>query len=248
MWTVFSATTTGQRNLDAGASGQDAFHACVKGDLLVAVVCDGAGSVQAGHTGATFVTQRLAQRLAVANAVDYDTNPERLALLLRSSIEAVRAELASLAESQQLTLQDYACTVVGCIATRCGGCFFHIGDGFAIQHHPAGHSVLSRPENGEYADETYFVTDANWQDHLRLTPLSVPERGSLLGLMSDGTAPFAVNRERSGFFRPFIDPITAFLRQASVPAGNAALENLLQSPRASEISADDKTLILAIAQ
>jgi len=63
--------------------------------------------------------------------------------------------------------------------------------------------------------------------------------------MSDGTAPFAVNRARSGFFRPFIDPIAAFLRDATAPNGNEALRNLLQSPRACAISADDKTLLLA---
>jgi hypothetical protein len=63
--------------------------------------------------------------------------------------------------------------------------------------------------------------------------------------MSDGTAPFAVNRARSGFFRPFIDPIVAFLREATAPNGNAALRNLLESPRACEISPDDKTLLLA---
>ena len=105
--------------------------------------------------------------------------------------------------------------------------------------------MLSRPENGEYADETYFVTDENWTDHLRLTPLAAPGRGCVIGLMSDGTAPFAVDRERSGFFRPFIDPVAAFLREATAANGNEALRNLLESPRASAISSDDKTLLLA---
>ena len=109
----------------------------------------------------------------------------------------------------------------------------------------AGESVLSRPENGEYADETYFVTDENWKDHLRLTPLAAPGRGCVIGLMSDGTAPFAVDRARSGFFRPFIDPVAAYLREAAAPNGNEALRNLLESPRAGEISSDDKTLLLA---
>ena len=63
--------------------------------------------------------------------------------------------------------------------------------------------------------------------------------------MSDGTAPFAVNRARSGFFRPFIDPIASFLHAATASNGNEALRVLLESPRACEISADDKTLLLA---
>ena len=165
---------------------------------------------------------------------------------IQSAIESVRTRLADLAASRQLALHDFSCTLLGCVATRRGGCFFHIGDGFAIQQDAAGGSVLSRPENGEYADETYFVTDENWRDHLRLTPLPAPEPGCVIGLMSDGTAPFAVNRARDGFFRPFIDPIAAFLREATAPNGNEALRTLLESPRACEISHDDKTLLLAL--
>ena len=48
--------------------------------------------------------------------------------------------------------------------------------------------------------------------------------------MSDGTAPFAVNRARSGFFRPFIDPIAAFLREATAPNGNEALRQSAREP------------------
>jgi hypothetical protein len=69
----------------------------------------------------------------------------------------------------------------------------------------------------------------------------------VIGLRSDGTAPFAIDRARTGFFRPFIDPVAAYLRNASAPTGNEALRNLLESPRASEISSDDKTLLLAFA-
>ena len=50
------------------------------------------------------------------------------------------------------------------------------------------------------------------------------------------TAPFAVDRARSGFFRPFIDPITAYLREAAPSNGNEALRDLLESPRAGAIT------------
>jgi hypothetical protein len=258
---VFSASTTGKRNLDAGAAGQDASACVVIEDLLVAVVCDGAGSAHEGRAGSQFIAHTLAQALAGALqaehssfAADRARDPDdasgaeraaRLDAIIRAAIESTRSQLAELAASRSLALADFACTLVGCAAVRGGGYFFHVGDGFAIQQGPAGDTVLSRPENGEYADETYFVTDENWSDHLRLTMLSAPERGAVIGLMSDGTAPFAVNRARSGFFRPFIDPIAAFLRTASAPHGDEALRNLLESPRACEISADDKTLLIA---
>jgi len=251
MWRVFSASATGKRNLEQGAAGQDASHCIVTDDVLVATVCDGAGSVREGRTGSDFIARALAEQLSSILHADRNL-PEvqadrsaRLEATIHSAIEAVRTRLADLAASRQLALHDFSCTLVGCVASPGGDCFFHIGDGFAIQQGAAGDSVLSRPENGEYADETYFVTDENWKDHLRLTPLAASERGCVIGLMSDGTAPFAVNRARSGFFRPFIDPIAAFLREATAPNGNEALRNVLESPRACEISSDDKTLLLA---
>ena len=243
MWSVFSASTIGKRNLEQGVAGQDASHCVVTHDVLVAVVCDGAGSVPEGRTGSQFIAHTLAEQLSVTLQAEGSVHPEAT---VQSAIESVRTRLADLAASRQLALHDFSCTLLGCVATRRGGCFFHIGDGFAIQQDAAGGSVLSRPENGEYADETYFVTDENWRDHLRLTPLPAPEPGCVIGLMSDGTAPFAVNRTRDGFFRPFIDPIAAFLREATAPNGNAALRTLLESPRACEISHDDKTLLLAL--
>ena len=251
MWRVFSASATGQRNVDQGADGQDASHCLVTGDVLVAVVCDGAGSAQEGRTGANFVARELAEHLSNSLNADrrlLDLHAEgsaRLEVFIRDAIEAVRGRLADHAASSEFALHDYSCTLVGCVATPGGACLFHIGDGFAIVQGAAGESVISRPENGEYADETYFVTDENWKDHLRLTSLAAPDRGCLIGLMSDGTAPFAVDRARSGFFRPFIDPVAAHLREATAPNGNEALQNLLESPRASEISSDDKTLLLA---
>jgi Protein phosphatase 2C len=251
MWRVFSASATGKRNLEQGAAGQDASHCVVTDDVLVAVVCDGAGSVREGRTGSDFIARALAEQLSGTAHADRnlpEVQAEGSAYLeatIHSAIDAVRTRLADLAASRELELHDFSCTLVGCVASPGGGCFFHIGDGFAIQQGAAGDSVLSRPENGEYADETYFVTDEDWKDHLRLTLLPAPGRGCVIGLMSDGTAPFAVNRARSGFFRPFIDPIAAFLREATALNGNEALRNLLESPRACEISSDDKTLLLA---
>jgi Protein phosphatase 2C len=250
MWRVFSASATGQRNLEQGAAGQDASHYTVTGDVLVAIVCDGAGSVPEGRTGSHFIACSLAEQLSsTLHAGSLSGLPSEgsapLEAAIQSAVEAVRTRLADLAASRQLALHDFSCTLVGCVVSPGGGCFFQIGDGFAIAQGAAGDSVLSQPENGEFADETYFVTDEDWKNHLRLTPLPAPERGCVIGLLSDGTAPFAVNRERSGFFRPFIDPIAAFLREATAPNGDAALQNLLQSPRACEISLDDKTLLLA---
>lgn len=102
---------------------------------------------------------------------------------------------------------------------------------------------VSLPENGEYANETYFVTGEGWQDHLHLLPLGEPKQ--MIALMSDGAAPFVMERGFAGFFRPFMDPVENYLASASIEAGSRALAGLLDDPRTHAITPDDKTLLIA---
>ncbi len=246
-WTVFRASATGKYHLDNDAPCQDAAHSVVVGNVFIGAVCDGAGSAAESQHGAEFLSRRVIELIAQAvSSGAFAQAHADYAAFLAPHIETARAELNRVATSRELTLRDYACTFVGCISAPEGGCFFHIGDGFGVYMQDDGESVLSQPENGEFSDETYFVTDDHWREHLRVTPLAAASRG-VIGLMSDGAMPFAINRPRTGFYRPFIDPVVNFLRSAPEPTGNAALLNVLSSEKTCEITPDDKTLLLALA-
>jgi hypothetical protein len=248
-WKVFLASATGKHHLDNNVPCQDSGHYAIIEDELIGVVCDGAGSAGEGQEGAEFfarkVTELVTESVKSGQFVQDAQSGYRDYLL--TIIQSARSQLNEIAIARQLELRDFACTLVGFIATHDSGCFFHIGDGFAIYMSDDGESVLSHPENGEYTDETYFVTDDNWGDHLRVTPLSGINRGGLVGLMSDGASPFAVNRPKTGFYRPFIDPVVTFLKNATEQNGNQALKNVLEDKRTFEITPDDKTLLLALA-
>jgi len=248
-WKVFLASAAGKYHLAGNAPCQDSGHYVMIDDVLIGVVCDGAGSASEGHLGSDFFARKVTELVSesvtsgqFANDTQSDYRDRLLAI-----IERARSQLNEIALSRQLELKDFACTLVGCITSQKGGCFFHIGDGFAVHRRNTGESVLSHPENGEYADETYFVTDENWKDHLRVTPISEINRGCLIGLMSDGTSPFAIDRLKTGFYRPFIDPVVNFLNNATEQNGNRALQNVLESEKTFAITTDDKTLLLALA-
>ena len=49
-WRVFGASVTGKAHLDKAIACQDAHAHAVVGDVLVAIVCDGAGSARRGLT------------------------------------------------------------------------------------------------------------------------------------------------------------------------------------------------------
>ncbi len=248
-WKVFLASATGKYHLAKDAPCEDAAHYAVVEDVLIGVVCDGAGSAQEGRFGAEFMADKVTELLSASIKSGHfapGITPECRDSLF-TIIEAARAQLGEIAAARELPLRDFASTLVGCVTSRAGGCFFHIGDGFAIYMKADGESVLSHPENGEYADETYFVTDDGWREHLRVTPLTEIGAGGVIGLMSDGASPFAINRPRTGFYRPFIDPVVKFLRDATEQNGNQALHGVLGSEKTFEITADDKTLLLALA-
>ncbi len=248
-WKLFFASATGKYHLASDVPCQDAGHYQVVDEVLIGVVCDGAGSASQGQAGAEYFSREVSRLLAEAirsGAFPKDV-PADYRAFLTNIVQTARNSLGEIATSRELTLRDFACTLVGCITTRAGGCFFHVGDGFAIYMKDDGESVLSLPENGEHSDETYFVTDEGWSDHLRVTVLAEIGQGGVIGLMSDGTSPFAVNRTRTGFYRPFIDPIVKFLRNASEENGSQALQNVLADEKTFEITSDDKTLLLALA-
>lgn len=248
-WKVFFASATGKYHLTSNAPCEDAGRYAVVDGALIGVVCDGAGSAAEGRQGADFFANKVTELVAesIRSGEFAQATQSGYAEYLAAIIETARAQLGEIAAAQQLSRRDFACTLVGCISARQSGCFFHIGDGFAIYMKDDGESVLSRPENGEHSDETYFVTDESWRDHLRVTPFSEIEQGGLIGLMSDGVSPFAVNRPKTGFYRPFIDPVVAFLKNASEHAGSQALQKVLEDEKTFDITSDDKTLLLALA-
>jgi hypothetical protein len=105
-------------------------------------------------------------------------------------------------------------------------------------------TVLSLPENGEYANETYFVTGDDWRSHLRVTSFSGAIRS--VALMSDGAMPFAINRAKTGMFGPFIDPVRSYLATVNETEGSEALLATLSDKRTWSITSDDKTLLLIL--
>lgn len=246
-WKVFYACATGKHHIDQNIPCQD--YSCyeVRDGIFVGVVCDGAGTARESQVGAEFFARQVTALLseAIASGDLLGDAPAGYRDCIESVLERVRSRLGDLAASQQHDLRDYACTLVGCIASRAGGCFFHVGDGFAVHQNMAGGAVLSHPENGEYVNETYFATDEDWKEHLRLTLLSNMNHGCFIGLMSDGSSSFAIDRLRTGFYKPFIDPVVTFLNTASEINGNQALQNLLENEKTFEITSDDKTLLLA---
>lgn len=241
-WSVHLATATGRHHLEAGTACQDAAAARTWPGGFAAAVSDGAGSAPRSDEGARILANEVvalcAARVGQAGFSWADDLPR--------IVEQARAGVLALARSQGHDARDYAATLVACVVDGNQGCFFHVGDGAGVHCSAAGVTIVSSPENGEFADETYFVTQDDWREHLRLTVIDGVGDGSLVGLMSDGAMPFVLDRSRRAFFPPFIDPVRRHLAGRTGAEGSAALLGVLQDPRTLDITSDDKTLVLAM--
>jgi hypothetical protein len=248
-WRVFAASAIGKSHLDAGTPCQDAFARAVAGDLLVATVCDGAGSQPLSHVGSQALSRRVVERL-LARFTAGEALPaltaDAFAQAVGDVIAEVRAGLVSEAGAAGVGPESYASTLVGAVANGEGGWFFHVGDGQGVAQPRAETDavVVSLPENGEYANETYFVSGRDWREHLRLTPIPMPLHAIVM--MTDGAAPFVMAKGDAALYGPFIQPVERYLTTASEADGCAALAATLADPRTYLITGDDKTLLIAL--
>jgi hypothetical protein len=244
-WRVFAASATGKDHFDTGLPCQDAFAYRLIGTALVALVCDGAGSARRSELGAAACAQQMADRIAAR--LESGVAPSALDLdAIAADTGAVRAMIESLAIENGLELRDLACTLVGAVLDAAGGYLFHIGDGLGIVEISGGPPAISSPQNGEYANETWFITGDDWRDNLKVIP--VPAGSNCVVLMSDGAMPFVMNREHSMLFPGFIDPVRRYLAGVDETEGSEGLQATLADERTWSITGDDKTLLLALAR
>ena len=174
-WDIAAGSATGTHHTHKGEPCQDAFDHSRSGEWMVAVVCDGAGSARHSDIGARHAAETIVRELILVLDMAPGTLEDARTFWRKAvvaSIGTARSQLrASLAGHPSTDLADYHSTVVGAAAGPDYGFFFHIGDGagFAVQRDCFDSTATTTPENGAYADQTFFYTMDNWREHLRLT-------------------------------------------------------------------------------
>jgi hypothetical protein len=254
-WLITSAVVQGKSHLDSGVPCQDACHAATTADgrWLVAAVSDGAGSAPRSREASAFVARHVASALIAETAKIEARGP---GVWLKDRVHAIVIEAREQLREMGPDIAEFHCTLLGVLLGPTGGFFFHVGDGAALAssaglQETSGKAalklwrkvILSEPENGEYVNETYFITQDDWDKHLR--SLVLPDDIDIIALMTDGAMPFVIQKGRP--YAPFIDPVIAKLLDTPDPQERqATLESYLASPATYGITGDDKTLFIAI--
>lgn len=211
--------------------------------MLWLFVADGAGSAAMGGEGADmavgegirFVTEKLTRK-------EFGLGDSFACDLVREVRRAIHAE----AEAKSRPVRDYACTFLGIVSTSTGTITFQVGDGGIVLDTGAGLELAMVPAQGEYANQTHFVTD---EDAIaRLQSKAYPDRALRVAAFTDGIQRLALNMASHTPQERFFAPFFAGMAKATL-AHEEQLTGMLQQFLASEqVNArtdDDKTLVLA---
>ena len=244
---AFGASVAGTSHLRNGLHRQDRFDYCVLDSVTITAVCDGAGSAPRSESGA-----ELAAKSAVTAAsrelrkLKTPPDPETLAQLLRRSVQCSRQRIAEVASLTGYPLNSYATTLLLAVQTEhlVGGA--QIGDGAIVVSDGAGEFLtFTYPQNGEYANQTNFLTSGNAMDCLEVRVETLQPR--YLAMFTDGIQNLVLKQPDQVPQTPFFSRIFQWLeRQTDNMHVQTELDALLRSPQVTQRTDDDLTLVLAI--
>jgi hypothetical protein len=208
----------------------------------IAVLCDGAGSAIYAKEGARIIAQYVATHLpSMVKRLLREAGPgalyHELPTLLTDSIHETLIR-----KTGNDDISAYASTLLFALYSHPHDrwLFGHIGDGVIGGITKKGEVVtISSPHNGEFANETYFVTDRNSASKLHIfTRKGV--RGAIL--MSDGSAHTFFSRNKKSFASGVSKLFSWQCRLTQVEM-NAVLRSNIERT-ASKRSADDCSIVM----
>ncbi|XYI04060.1 PP2C family serine/threonine-protein phosphatase [Sorangium sp. So ce1128] len=178
------ASVTGRLHEKSGVPCQDAVAISAPGKITVIALADGAGSARHADAGA---------QLAVAETVKHVS--ERFDALWDMDVDRARAEIVDVivarlgaeARTRHASLADFGSTLLFVAVDRERFLAGHIGDGVIACERDGQSEILSRPQRGEHANETVFLTSGQAQALMFVVRGSLDGRSSF-ALMSDGSA------------------------------------------------------------
>jgi hypothetical protein len=215
--------------------------------MFWAIVADGAGSASRSDLGARIVCNGLSRRISRWLSVHQNIDVPLDGATVTQWLEIVRRRLVRIASEEGLPLREFACTVSGIVVAHDNAICFQIGDGtIVVGDDQRQYEVVFWPDNGEYANTTYFMTDATFPETLLIRQLSTAP--SEVALFTDGLQRLALHLASQTVHAPFFIPM--FRRLAQETSGwsvmlHLGLEDFLSSSTINRRTDDDKTLVLA---
>ena len=176
-WEGISASVIGSSHKERNQEKQDSVYLVKdkKGHISFCL-SDGAGSSKNSKVTSSFTAEFIASELA---ALPSEIETRGVGAWINDYIIQIIINLRAVFYRELNTddFRDYHCTMVAGLVFENITLIAHIGDGAVLTgstDSSYGKTILnkdlslSEPENGEYKNETYFVTEPFWLKHLRI--------------------------------------------------------------------------------
>lgn len=224
-------------------------------DLIVGAVADGAGSAKFSHIGARLAVKKALSHLEkwIITLKQKKPNlnwqkpiPKDIATkVFNRTLEDVQAALTEETNKGYL-LKDLACTLLVFVATPDWIAAMQIGDGFiVVRFEGSEYQLLFKPDKGEYANETTFVTSVNAQSQMRIVVLSGNQR--FICASTDGLERLAISFHDWKPFAAFFSPFEEGIKIANnLKQETEDIEKWMASEEVNARTDDDKTMLLCL--
>lgn len=192
MWKTLSYEVIGKSHIKANKVCQDKTFTLTSNNVLVAALADGAGSCEFSDVGAIIACKSICNYLS--NNFDELIQIDNANEVIAKIINYVCDSLMQKAENMKCDIEKLSSTLL-CVAIKNDDVIvFHVGDGLIAGVKNFELKTLTMPDNGEFANATYFVTSPRAYEKARLLK-GKTEGFQGFALMSDGSSASLYNKK-----------------------------------------------------
>ena len=219
-WKGASVSFTGRGHIEKGLPCQDVSSALPDDEPRIIVVSDGAGSAKHSEHGASGVVEATIRTLQTSVPwVDLEDVRERVLTACKTEIN-VRANALACHEC------DLAATLAFAAVAEDVFVAGNLGDGVVAAFRGQIPEILLKPERGEFANETMFLTSENVNKHFRIVSDRLEDYDGF-AILSDGAAECLYQRHKS-LLAPALPKILEWFDQkASIQVKDAIRDKVM---------------------
>lgn len=223
MWKALGCAVQGNGHLANNIPCQDKVASLSRNGVSVIALADGAGSAKLSHFGAERVTQLVCEKLC--SNFDYMFADDGDGINAKNSLlTEINSMLEKLSAEHDCTVKDLSSTLLAVDVKGDEVLAVHLGDGVVGCLKNNELKVISKPDNGDYANLTVFTTSKTAIYSIKFI------KGKLKGkqgfvLMSDGSSASLYNKQTN----ELSSGIKNFMKECDERRASALNEQLVES-------------------
>ena len=223
MWKILGCAVQGNGHIAENIPCQDKVASRTENGTSVIALADGAGSAKLSHFGAKAVTEYICKKLCA----DFDfmfTDAGDGTKANNQLLCEIKETLNSVAKQHDCVIDDLKSTLLAVAVRGEDVLAVHLGDGVIGCIKDDGISVISSPENGEYANVTVFTTSKEALSSIKLIKGRIKNKKGFV-LMSDGSCASLYNKKTNRIS----EGIRSFIGEGNQDRSKALNEQLIES-------------------